>query len=116
MVRRPGRVVARMETRPEHPLLTTLIERLEKERRLFRPSVDDDDGARLDDAGHVEELVALPQRLLARPLGRALKDGDRVANPFHDLRATRRELVGWKDVGAGKHRLGGGTREQEQQC
>jgi hypothetical protein len=58
----------------------------------------------------------LPQRLFARSLGRALKDGDRVANPFHDPRAARRELVGRKDLGAREHRLCGGTGEQEEQC
>ena len=36
--------------------------------------------------------------MLARPLGRALQDGDAVADPSTTLRAARREFLGRKDL------------------
>ena len=78
---------------------------------FVRPSITDD-RARLDDAGEVEELVVLPQRLLAGPFGRPLQDRDAVADVRHHLRAPRRELLRRKDVGAGEDGLG----EREDRC
>ena len=65
------------------------FERLQEQRRLLRPSVDDDDRARLDDAGQIEELVVLPERLLAGALGRALQDRRR-ASPIRSMTFARR--------------------------
>ena len=111
------RVLARATGRAVHPLLAPLVVRLQEQRRLFRAPVDHRDRARLDDAGEVEELVVLPQRLLAGPLGRALQDRDAVADVRHQLRAPRRELLRREDLRAGEDGLGerddGGGEERD---
>ena len=99
------RVGSRRQRRPDHPLLAPVVSRLQEQRRLLRAPVDRDDRARLDDAGQVEELVVLAERLFAGPLGRALQDRDAVADLLHHLRAARREFLGRKDLGAGEDRL-----------
>ena len=68
------------EAGPEHPLLAPLVERLQKDRRLLRFAIDHRNRARLDDAGEVEKLVVLAERLFARPFGRPLQDCDAVAD------------------------------------
>src|SRR5581483_1561848 len=86
-------------SRAEHGLLAPLIARIEEERGGVRLAIDDEDGARFHDAAHVEELIALAQRLFAGTLGSALQDGDTVADPFHYVCAPRGVLLGGKDVG-----------------
>ena len=81
---------------PNMPVVPPLVRGLQEERRLARAAVEQHQGARLDDAGQVEELVVLPERLLAGAFGRALKDGDAVADRVDHLRPARRELVGGK--------------------
>ena len=73
--------------------------RCEKERAPARSAVDDEESARLDDPGQVEELIALPQRRLAAPFGGALQDRDAVTDGVDHLRATSNELLRWKGVG-----------------
>ncbi len=90
---------------PEHALLAHFIARIQEERGFFRFAVDRQNGARLDHAADVEELIALTQRLLAGALGGPLQDGDGVADLFHHARAAGGVFIGWKDVG--ENRLGG---------
>ena len=71
---------------------------------LVRPSISDD-RARLDDPGEIEELVALAERLFAAAFGRALKDGDAVADSFDHLRASRGELLGRENLVPAKYGL-----------
>ena len=55
---------------------------------VLRAAVDHEDRPRLHDAAQVEELVVLPERLFARPLGGALDDGDPV--PIFSMTRARR--------------------------
>ena len=91
-------VFARMQAGSVHPLVAPFGERLKEDRRLFRAAVDDGYRPRLDDAGEVEELIALPEGLFTRPLGRALQDRHRVADVGQHFRASRRELFGREDL------------------
>ena len=100
-----GGIVARMQRGTEHPRFAPLVVRLQKDRRLFRARVDDGDRTRLGDAGHVEELIVLPERLLAGPLGRPLQNRDAVANLCDHARTPRGEFFGRKDLRAGEYRL-----------
>ena len=102
---RPCSLGARVECRPEHPLLAPLVVGLEKQRRSLRTAVDRDDRPRLDDARQVEELIGLAERLFARSLGGALQNRDRVADALDDLRAARSKLLRRKNLCAGEHRL-----------
>ena len=61
--------------------------------------------ARLDDPREIEELIVLPERLLARTLGRALKDSDGIADALDHLRAARGEFFRRKNFSAGEYRL-----------
>src|SRR5581483_5361739 len=97
------RFLSRVEAWAEHPVFAPLVERLQVHRGLLRPSVDGRDGTGLDDAGEIEELVALPERLLARSFGRALQNRNGIANLRHHARAACSELLGWKNLGSGKH-------------
>src|SRR4029079_4619725 len=74
-------------------------------RRLFRSPVDRHNRAGLDDTGQVEELIVLPERLLARPLGRALHDRHTVSDSLHQARAPVCEFLDGEDLGAGENRL-----------
>ena len=107
-----------MQRRPEHALLAPFVVRLHEDRGLLRAPVDEEHRARLGDTGQIEELVVLPERLLAWPLGRALQDGDRIADPFDDPGAACREFIGRKDLVAGEHRLCGEPRpeDEDQSC
>ena len=109
----PRGVLARRERRAEHPLLAPLVPRLQVDGRLPRPPVDGDDRPRLGDSRQVEELVALPERLLARPLGRTLHNGDRVADALQQAGPPRGEFLGRKNFGSRKYRLRHRTRGEE---
>ena len=71
----------------------------------LRAPVDDQHGARLDDAAQVEALAVLPERHLARRLGGAEHDGHAVADAGHHARAAGGVFLGRKDLAAAKHRL-----------
>ena len=62
-------------------------------------AIDRQDGARHLNPGQIEELVALTELLVRRRLGRALNDGDGVANFGHDARAAGGELFLRERVG-----------------
>ena len=108
----PDGLVARMQARTEHPPLAPFVQRLQEQRGALAAAVDDHDRARLDDAGQVEELIALTKRLLAGALGGPLNDRDGVADARHHAGAARRELLERKDVGPGEDRLRPDGRER----
>jgi len=105
-----------MQPWAEHAGFAALVERLEKQRRPLRPAVNGDDRPGLDDAGQVEELIVLAERLLTRPFGRALEDRNGVTNLCHDPRASCREFLERKDFRAGEHRLSRRRDREDQQA
>jgi hypothetical protein len=89
--------VAWDEHRPEHARDATLVARAQEERRASRPSVEQEQRLRLDDTAEIVELVALTERLLARPVGGAFEHRDRVADALEDGGAPRGELLRRED-------------------
>jgi len=77
--------------------------------RLVRPSI-------VTIALGSQELIALPERLLAGTLGRALEDRDGVADLFHDAGTPRRELLGREDLRTGEDWLGRRCLREHQQA
>jgi hypothetical protein len=106
-----------MQRRTEHPRLAPLVERLQIQSRPLRATVDGRDGARLDDAGQIEELIVLAECLLAWTLGRALHDRDRIADAFDQASAPGAEFLERKNLCPAEYRLRrqrGETREDTQ--
>jgi hypothetical protein len=81
------RFIAGVQPGAEHPVLAPIVERLQEQRGPLGPAVDRHNHPRFGDSREVEELIALPERLLAGTLGRALEDGDGVADLHHDAGA-----------------------------
>ena len=91
------------------------VGRNQVERRLLfaRPSMTQDRARRLD-AGQVIELVALPEFLVRRGLGRTLHDDDAVANLLQHLRAPCGKLL-FRQRRGKERRLGRRHRDRSEQ-
>jgi hypothetical protein len=102
---RARRFISRMKPRSIHALLASLVERLQEDRRLFCPTVDDRDRAWFDDAGQIKELIALSQRLLTGALRCPLQNRDAVANGGDHSGPSGSEFFRRKDLGSREHGL-----------
>ncbi len=93
-----GGLLARHEHAPFREL-QPFIPRLQEQRRLAGPAVEQHEGARHFDASQVEELVVLAEPDVGGVFRGSLQDGDAVANRREHPGPTSGELVRRKSVG-----------------
>ena len=97
------------EARPEHALdlaPTPLVGGRQIDGCPLRPSVDNRQRPRLDNAGQIEELIALSEWLLAGTLRGALEYRDAISNRVQHTGTTCGKLFRREDLRASEDRLG----------